>query len=243
MGNTEPAGPSPTGWTPRVVLCAALVIVLVVAVVYVLWFGADWTVGFSPTSIEHQIRGWGPWGIIGSIALMVMHSFVPFPAEFLAIANGMVYGPVWGTVITWSGAMLGAFLAFALARALGRPFAAMAVSRRNWQVIDRWTGEQGWQVVFLSRFLPVIAFNLINYMAGLTRISWWTFGWTTGLGILPLTVLMVMMGDQAEMLPWYLWVLLIVIGVALWLVLRNRLRAASLPSPVAPTESAAPHQC
>ena len=42
---------------------------------------------------------------------MVLHSFIPFPAEFLAIANGMVFGPVLGTVITWSGAMAGALLA------------------------------------------------------------------------------------------------------------------------------------
>ena len=238
MGDTEPTDPSPTRWKPRVVLFAALVIVLA-AVVYVLWFSADWTISFSAKSIEHQIRSWGPWGIAGSISLMVLHSFVPFPAEFHAIANGMVYGAVWGTAITWSGAMLGAFLAFALARALGRPFVAMVISRRNWHVMDRWTGEQGWQIVFLSRFLPVIAFNLINYMAGLTRISWWTFGWTTGLGILPLTLLMVMMGDKADMLPWYLWVLLIVVGVGLWLVLRNRLRAAAALQPaVTPPENA-----
>ena len=33
-----------------------------------------------------------------------------------------------------------------------------------------------------SRFLPVISFNLINYAAGLTAISWWTFSWATGIG-------------------------------------------------------------
>jgi uncharacterized membrane protein YdjX (TVP38/TMEM64 family) len=203
------------------VFFAALVIVLVAAV-FVLSFGGDWAISFSPTSIEDKIQSWGHWGVIGSIALMILHSFVPFPAEFLAIANGMVYGLVWGTVITWSGAMMGAFLAFALSRALGRPFVAMVVSQRNWHVIDKWAGEQGWQVVFLSRFLPIIAFNLVNYMAGLTSITWWTFGWTTGLGILPLTFLMVMMGDRANMLPWYLWAMLIVIGIAMWLALRFR---------------------
>jgi len=39
----------------------------------------------------------------------------------------------------------------------------------------------------------VISFNLINYAAGLTTISWWTFTWATALGILPLTCLMVLM--------------------------------------------------
>jgi len=69
---------------------------------------------------------------------MIVHSFVPFPAEFVALANGMVYGPLWGTVITWVGAMLGASIAFWLARRLGRPFVERMVktterkTRRDW---------------------------------------------------------------------------------------------------------------
>src|SRR3546814_19351746 len=87
---------------------------------------------------------------------MVIHSFVPFPAEFVALANGMLYGPFWGTVITWVGAMLGAFLAFGLSRALGRPFVGSMVARRHWQRLDDWTGAHAAQMVFLARFLPVI---------------------------------------------------------------------------------------
>ena len=68
--------------------------------------------GFSAKAIEDTIQSWGAWGVFASIGLMILHSFLPFPAEFLAIANGMVYGPLWGTAITWTGAMLGAFLAF-----------------------------------------------------------------------------------------------------------------------------------
>jgi uncharacterized membrane protein YdjX (TVP38/TMEM64 family) len=48
----------------------------------------------------------------------------------------------------------------------------------------------------------VIAFNLINYAAGLTRVSWVTFLWTTGVGILPLTALMVWMGTRMVDLTW-----------------------------------------
>src|SRR3546814_12601796 len=113
----------------------------------------------------------------------------------------MLYGPVWGTIITWIGAMLGAFLAFGLSRAFGRPFVETVVARRHWQRIDDWTGEHAAQMVFLDRFLPVISFNLVNYAAGLTRISVWTFGWPTGLGILPLTTLKGAMGHPAGRMP------------------------------------------
>jgi uncharacterized membrane protein YdjX (TVP38/TMEM64 family) len=51
----------------------------------------------------------------------------------------------------------------------------------------------------------VIAFNLINYAAALTEISWWTFVWATGVGILPLTVLLAVAGDGMLQMPSWCW--------------------------------------
>jgi uncharacterized membrane protein YdjX (TVP38/TMEM64 family) len=199
----------------------SLVGVLIVLVLAALSFG--WSPGFSVQEIEDTIVSWGAWGVAASMGLMVLHSFLPFPAEFLAIANGMVYGPVWGVVITWSGAMLGAFAAFGLARWLGRPFVEHMVAQRDWQVLDDWAARQGGAVVLIARFIPVIAFNLVNYAAGLTRLSWWTFAWTTGVGILPVTVLMVMMGDNIDTLAWEWWLLLLAGALVLWFAVRRKL--------------------
>ncbi len=170
--------------------------------------------------IEDEIRSWGPFGVVASIGIMVVHSLVPFPAEFLAIANGMLFGLFWGVVITWTGAMLGAFVAFGLARLLGRPFVERAVRKNDWQRIDRWAEDQGWQVLLISRFIPVIAFNLINYTAGLTKVSWFTFAWTTGVGILPVTILMVLIGHNVDLMTWQAWLLLIACGLVMWLAIR-----------------------
>lgn len=202
-----------------------LVVVTVVAVALMATgLAATWEGDLSVQTIEETILAWGSWGVIASIALMVLHSFVPFPAEFVAFANGMVYGPLWGTVITWTGAMLGAFAAFGLARAFGRPFVAHMVARKNWQVLDEWTARRGGDMVLVSRFIPVISFNLINYAAGLTRISWWTFAWATGVGILPLTTVMVVMGHRIESLSLEAWLALGIGALALWWLVRRQLR-------------------
>ena len=193
------------------------------AVLFLVALSLGWNLGISVQGIEDTILSWGPWGVAGSIGLMVLHSFVPFPAEFLALANGMVYGPVWGVVITWIGAMLGAYAAFGLARWLGRPFVARMVARRDWEVLDDWAARQGGGMVLIARFIPVIAFNLVNYAAGLTRISWWTFTWSTGLGILPVTVLMVIMGDNIDTLAWEWWLLLLAAALVLWFAVRHKL--------------------
>jgi len=183
-----------------------------------------WDFGLSVQALERTIISWGGWGVAASIALMVAHSFIPFPAEFLAIANGMIFGPLWGTLITWTGAMLGAMIAFALARLLGRPLIAVVVARRDWHTVDNWAASRGTYVVLVARLIPVIAFNVINYAAGLSRIPWWTFIWTTGIGILPLTILMVLMGHNVDSLAWEAWVLLLAGALFLWFFLRRGMR-------------------
>jgi uncharacterized membrane protein YdjX (TVP38/TMEM64 family) len=175
----------------------------------------------SLASIQHDIQSSGAWGVAVSIALMVLHSFIPFPAEFVAIANGMIYGVVWGIVVTWFGAMIGAMLAFGLARWLGQPFISRLLKDEQRQVMKKWLAKKGAAALLVSRFIPVISFNLINYAAGLSQISWWTFIWSTGLGILPMTALMVSMGDRIRTLPWEVWGwgFLILAGILLWLLI------------------------
>lgn len=194
-------------------------------------FGWDsWTRLWAQVSIEEfelLIESWGAWGVFAAIGLMIVHSFIPFPAEFVAIANGMVYGVFWGTAITWVGAMLGAFLSFGLTRMIGRPFVNKMLSSRRLQQVDGWVADHGGKTLLLSRFIPVISFNLINYAAGLTRLSWRTFAWATGLGILPLTTIMVIMGDQMDELPWYAWVLLGAAGMVLWLFAHHLSKSSS----------------
>ncbi len=206
------------------VIALALFVLGVAVVTGALYLGA--LQGFSVEAFEETIRSWGAWSVVASIVLMIVHSFVPFPAEFLAVANGMVFGTLGGIAVTWCGAMLGGFLAFGVVRVLGRPYVDVMISRRDWHVVDDWTAARGGRLLLVSRFIPVIAFNLINYAAGLSRISWWTFTWATGIGILPMTGLMVVMGDNIEVLTWEIWLLLGAGGIVLWLVLWAKFQAS-----------------
>ena len=203
-------------------------IVLVLAVILATGVGAAagtsvsvWPQDLTPEGFRKLILSWGMWAVVGSLLLMVVHSFIPFPAEFVAIANGMCFGALWGTVITWTGAMLGALAAFALSRRLGRPFAERMVRGKGWYSLDDWLARYGGEAVFLGRFIPVIAFNLINYAAGLTGISYWKFIWATGLGILPMTFLMVLMGAEMHQLSLTVWLLLGAGVLVLWLIARR----------------------
>lgn len=209
---------------------AAVLVLLLVGGLLAWWFllprlelNLDNTVEGTVT----LIRSWGAWGVVGSIGLMVAHSFLPFPAEILSCANGMIYGPVWGSVITWVGAMFGASLTFGLVRLFGRPFVQRLLSPRRQQQLAVWSQERGGISLLIGRLVPVIAFNLINYAAALTEISWWTFLWATGLGILPLTILLNVLGDRMLTVPLWAWLSLGAFAVLSWIIVHLRWQATS----------------
>ena len=182
-------------------------ITAVLGLAAVLFLGAALFLAFeddfpSPDELATQLRTLGVWGSVAVIALMILHSFVPFPAEVLAACAGAVYGTVLGSALIWCGAMLGALLAFWLSRRLGRSAIYSRLSMSQAKTLDNWVEDQGAFTLLISRFIPIIAFNLINYAAGLTRVSTWTFIWTTSLGILPVTILSAYLGSQMKDLDW-----------------------------------------
>lgn len=181
---------------------------------------------FSEAELTSRIRSWGPWGVAGSVALMIAHSVVPFPAELLALANGMVYGPVWGAVVTWVGAMLGALSSFGLARLCGRPLVRRLIPSRRWEKIDQ-LSERGdvAATLLLLRLVPIIAFNAINFAAGLANVRLWTYCWTTAIGIVPVTIITAIAGAEVLQLQWWIWVLVAALFVAVWVIWRLIQRA------------------
>ena len=57
-------------------------------------------------------------------------------------------------------------------------------------------------------------------------MSLWTFALATGIGILPMTVLMVLMGDNIELMSWQGWLSLIAAAAVLWFLIRRGLASA-----------------
>ncbi|HET8727144.1 MAG TPA: TVP38/TMEM64 family protein [Alphaproteobacteria bacterium] len=224
------AAPGAGAWrrwaTPGRLAALGLLIALAAVLAWLWWAGRLEALTFTVAELDAFLQRFGPWSAAASVALMVAHSFLPFPAEVIAVANGMLFGVVVGIAVTWGGAMLGACLAFWLARQLGQPFVRRLVGPRNWRRLNAWSADQGALALLMARLIPVISFNLINYAAGLAGVSWWVFLWTTGIGILPLTVVSVVIGDRMLATSWEVWAVVAASALPLWLIAR-RLRHRS----------------
>jgi uncharacterized membrane protein YdjX (TVP38/TMEM64 family) len=53
------------------------------------------------------------------------------------------------------------------------------------QAVEAAVEEEGWKMVLLLRLSPVIPFALLNYMLSLTSISFFSYAWTSAVGIIP----------------------------------------------------------
>lgn len=162
---------------------------------------------------------WGPWAPAASVLLLVLHTVLPFPAEFLIAANGALFGFWIGLGVSWIGAMLSACLPFAAARALGSGERARIIPRAMLAWVDALVMRGDWTVALVARFIPLLPFSVFNFALGRTPLAWPTFLWTTAIGVLPALAAAVAVGYGAagapDLLPWALsaWLSLVALGM------------------------------
>lgn len=178
-------------------IVAGLALVLALGAAY--WLLRDsalLTTLLDSEALKSFVDSLGPWGpavVIGLMALAILVS--PIPSAPIALAAGALYGHGWGTLYVLLGAEIGALAAFGIARLVG------------YEVLRNWLGERlslGWLgsqnalmgLVFVSRLLPFVSFDVISYAAGLTVLSAWRFALATLAGIVPASFLLAHFGAE-----------------------------------------------
>lgn len=166
------------------ILAVVLVVVAVVAVV-----------GGLPdrTRIESWLEQSGPAAPTVFVLLYAVSTLFPVPKNVLSVLGGLVFGMAWGLILVWGAAMLGAVIAFAVGRVLGREAVEQLTGARVARV-DEVLARHGLLSVIGVRLVPVLPFTAINYSAGLTGLSFAAYLLGTAVGIIPGTVAFVALG-------------------------------------------------
>lgn len=143
------------------------------------------------------ILSFGIWAPIVSFLLMVFQSLAaPLPAFVITFANAGLFGWVKGAALSWTSAMVGALLCFAIARVYGRNVVEKFTSQRALREVDIFFERYGKWAVLIARLLPFVSFDIVSYAAGLTGMGLWQFIWATGVGQLPATLVYSYVGDM-----------------------------------------------
>jgi uncharacterized membrane protein YdjX (TVP38/TMEM64 family) len=188
------------------------------AVVVLALAGAWWLLqalgmpaSLTPQTLTDWLNQEGATGPALLMLLMVIAVIVgPIPTLPISATAGLAFGLVNGTLIAASGALLGALLAFWIARLLGRD-AILRHFPDNPVLAENGSQRFLTIAIFLTRLIPVFSFALISYAAGVTAIHTWRFALATFVGMLPMTLVFAGLGNTFELNP----ALTVVAGLAI----------------------------
>ena len=148
-------------------------------------------------ALLERVHSAGPAAPLLFIAVFALLAIVFIPASLLTMAAGALFGFGRGVLWAFAGAVVGACLAFLMARYVARSFVERRLAHHpRLAAVGAGVGEHGWKIVALLRLSPVIPYNLINLSMGLTRIRFAEFALSCA-AMLPVTTLYVYYGAAA----------------------------------------------
>jgi uncharacterized membrane protein YdjX (TVP38/TMEM64 family)/rhodanese-related sulfurtransferase len=151
----------------RRTLSRAALALLLAGAIALAWIYRD---AFAAERIGALLSEAGMWAPAAFVVLYALATVLFLPGVVFGLAGGALFGPVWGSAWNLAGAALGATAAFILARYVAGDW----VHRRAGGALKRaveGVEAEGWRFVALTRLVPLVPFNLLNYVLGLTRIG------------------------------------------------------------------------
>ena len=152
---------------------------------------------------------------MGLQALQVVAS--PIPGEMTGFAGGVMFGPFWGVVYSTIGLAVGSWLAFMLARLLGRPLVEAFVNPEIVRRYDYVMKHKGLFLAFLLFLIPGFPKDYLCYLLGLGHMSQRAFLAVSISGRLLGTVLLTMGGTYLRDERWG--ALFTVAGISLLIIM------------------------
>ncbi len=153
--------------------------------------------GPSPTGLEDAFAGAGAPGAVAFIALYAVLTVALVPGSALTIAAGAIYGPAVGTLVSVTGALGGATAAFALARRTARASLEQVQGERAAHIQQR-LREHGLLSIIALRLVPLVPFNVLNYIAGASALRARDYVVGTAVGIVPGAIAFATLGGSVH---------------------------------------------
>ena len=149
----------------------------------------------NPQLIKAEVLRWGAWGPIGFMLLYAFGPSLLVPGAVMTLAAGLAFGTVKGSIYSLIGADLGALVAFAAGRFLGKGFVNRLLAGRFGETLDK-IARNGFQIILYLRVFPIIPYNALNLLAGASPITFKDYFWASMIGMIPGTILFAFLGNE-----------------------------------------------
>lgn len=186
MSDRAPPPPAPR-WRRGALLLSALGLVALLVALAPVRPLVEW--------VAHALRDAGWLGWLGFGAVYTVGTVVFVPRAALNVMAGAVFGLVSGTAVAMLGSMLGAWIAFALARTWLVDVAEAVVRRsRLAGALERVMQRYPIRLTTLWHLSLVLPFALLNWAMGAARVRTVDFLTGKAIGVLPATAAYVYLG-------------------------------------------------
>lgn len=185
-------------------------------------------------ALTEYLRSFGGWSIAVILLLFVIMTFtIVFPFMLLSGAVGLIYGLLWGTLISWLGEVAGSVVMFVVVRYLFRQMVTLWIAQSRYLVkIDEYSATNGFKALLLARLLPLAPSGIITAIAAVSRLGFADFFWATFWGKLPPVVVKVILGHDLALAEDNMVRIAVIVGViiviygTLWYKKRKRLQGS-----------------
>jgi uncharacterized membrane protein YdjX (TVP38/TMEM64 family) len=151
----------------------------------------------SAENLNLFVASFGAWAPVVFVLLYTISSPIPFIASFMSAAAGLLFGVFTGTILSITAATLSGLIPFYLARSLGREWVEGRIKNQQLhRAYEKSTGRGGFMFVLLMRLVPVLPWEVQNYVAGLTKVKIPEFLLGTVIGIIPGSFALNFLGDS-----------------------------------------------
>ena len=143
------------------------------------------------------IQSYGPFGLL--VVMIIQTIIAPIPSEALLIFSGAIGMKVFDIVFFGgTGLIIGSVLAFYIARKGGKPIIEKLLGKEWMLRVDKWVEKNGAKAIFLTRLIPIVPFDLISYIAGITRLEFKAYLLATVLGAFPRSLFLAVAGTSVK---------------------------------------------
>ncbi|XP_047336800.1 TVP38/TMEM64 family membrane protein slr0305-like [Impatiens glandulifera] len=141
----------------------------------------------------------GPWGPLVLAVAYIPLTVLAVPASVLTLGGGYLFGLPVGFFADSIGATLGATAAFLLGKTIGRSYVISKLKNYpKFQAVAFAIQRSGFKIVLLLRLVPLLPFNMLNYLLSVTPIRLGEYIFATWLGMMPITFALVYVGTTLK---------------------------------------------
>lgn len=141
----------------------------------------------------------GPWGPLALAVAYIPLTVLAVPASVLTLGGGYLFGLPVGFVADSIGATVGAAAAFVLGRTIGRSYVISKLKDYpQFRAVAIAIQRSGFKIVLLLRLVPLLPFNMLNYLLSVTPVPLGEYTLASWLGMMPITFALVYVGTTLK---------------------------------------------